>query len=97
MNQAWDEVIDVSKSLASCRFRSNQEKVRSTSQQRSTPYDRQRCSDQLSVGPARILVTQAQLALPPTRKEAARRTLPDLLKGPLARTCNEAHAAGALS
>jgi hypothetical protein len=54
-------------------------------------------ADQLSVGPARILAIQAQLALLPTRKEAARRTLPDLLKGPLARTCNEAHAAGALS
>jgi hypothetical protein len=27
-------------------------------------------ADQLSVGPARILAIQAQLALPPTRKEA---------------------------
>ena len=89
--------VVVSKSLASCRFRSNQEKYARPASSVARHMIANVAADQLSVGPARILVIQAQLALLPMRKDAARRTLPDILKSPLARTCNEAHAAGALS
>ena len=64
----------------SCKTSVASEQVRSTTQQRSTPYDRQTLQriNQARGGlyrPARILVVQAQLTLLPTRKEAARRML----------------------
>ena len=86
----------------SCKTSVASEQVRSTTQQRSTPYDRQTLQriNQARGGlyrPARILVVQAQLTLLPTRKEAARRMLSAAKRARSRVPLTGPHAAGHLS